>query len=237
MLEVFLKYFRQGNSLLELNCGTGSDAISLARCGMKILATDLSPAMIDVVRNKVNAAQLGGRVTTAVIGFNDLQQLRGKAFDGAYSDMGGLNCTDNLVAIAHNLHLIVKPGGYFIASVMTDFSLWETVAHILRGKWVQAFRRSKRNGATAKVHGMQVRVHYYSPREITRAFEPDFVPVEITGLNIFTPPPTSHNAYRRLGKLNNLLERLDNSIARAPFFKGIGDHSVVVFRHAKGDPS
>src|ERR1700683_3015332 len=47
--------FRPGFRILEMNCGTGEDARWLASQGMKVLATDISPRMIEVARRKLTA--------------------------------------------------------------------------------------------------------------------------------------------------------------------------------------
>ena len=39
--------FRSGDRVLELGCGTGEDAVHLARRGIEILAIDSSAAMVD----------------------------------------------------------------------------------------------------------------------------------------------------------------------------------------------
>jgi ubiquinone/menaquinone biosynthesis C-methylase UbiE len=40
--------FRPGQRILELNCGTGIDAVYLAKKGVRILACVISPRMIEV---------------------------------------------------------------------------------------------------------------------------------------------------------------------------------------------
>ena len=39
-------------SVLEINCGTGEDALWLAKHATTVLATDISQGMIDVAKNK-----------------------------------------------------------------------------------------------------------------------------------------------------------------------------------------
>ena len=39
-------------NILEINCGTGEDAIWFAQQNFKITATDISPKMIDVAKSK-----------------------------------------------------------------------------------------------------------------------------------------------------------------------------------------
>ena len=48
--------FRPGDRVLELNCGTGEDAVYLGRRGVHVLTTDISTEMLTVTRAKVTAA-------------------------------------------------------------------------------------------------------------------------------------------------------------------------------------
>src|SRR5436190_18523262 len=57
-----------GARLLDLGCGTGIDAIELARRGYSVLATDWSPQMVERTRARAAGAGLSERVTTAHIG-------------------------------------------------------------------------------------------------------------------------------------------------------------------------
>jgi ubiquinone/menaquinone biosynthesis C-methylase UbiE len=227
---IFLRLFRPGQHLLELNCGTGTDAITLARHGMTVLATDASPLMILEARQKIDAAQLGGRVQTRVLAFHELELLSGRAFDGVYSNLGGLNCTDRLNLIGYNLSRITRPGGLFIATVMPSFCLWETLAFAVRGQWKQSMRRRSPNGCLAFLHGDVVQTFYHSPRKFYDAMYEYFELVELHGLNIFTPPPNSARAYAVLARLLAPLELLDAIVARIPPFSSIGDHYVMVLR-------
>jgi ubiquinone/menaquinone biosynthesis C-methylase UbiE len=42
--------FAPGDRVLELNCGTGEDALHLATRGVQLVATDASAPMLDVAR-------------------------------------------------------------------------------------------------------------------------------------------------------------------------------------------
>src|ERR1700689_2798446 len=48
--------FASGSRVLEMNCGTGEDALWLAHRGVKVLATDVSAAMLQVAENKLAAS-------------------------------------------------------------------------------------------------------------------------------------------------------------------------------------
>src|SRR4029078_10034170 len=50
--RTLMKACRPGARLLDLGCGTGIDAIELARHGYSVLATDWSPQMIERTRER-----------------------------------------------------------------------------------------------------------------------------------------------------------------------------------------
>ena len=52
------QYISPGNFILELNSGTGQDAIWLAQQGCKIHATDISTGMQEVIQQKIKTEGL-----------------------------------------------------------------------------------------------------------------------------------------------------------------------------------
>lgn len=232
---IYHQYFQSGDSLLELNCGTGTDAVELASKGMRILATDSSPEMIAEVRKKLHGTALHSRVEPMLLPFSRLHQLRDRSFDGAFSNFGGLNCTNRLLQVADDLGLLVKPGRYVIITLMPKFSVWETLSFVLRGKWRKAFRRRQPDGVLADMHGEKVWVRYYDPSDVVKAFSSMFVPVAIKGLNVFAPPPASRRAYKVLGRFNRVLEHIDDTLPGNSRLHALGDHYVIVLqRKARG---
>ena len=174
-------------------------------------------------------------ITTQLLAFDQLPALHYRVFDGAYSNMGGLNCEPDLRRVANDLHTLMKPGAVFVGTFLGHMAIWEVAAFLSRGNIRQAFRRGNRTGVPANIGGSMVRTFYYSPGAIERCFSPHFSPVEILGLNIFTPPPTSQNAYQRLGRGIRLLERIDDALMETFPFNRIGDHFVFVLKH-QGTP-
>jgi SAM-dependent methyltransferase len=227
---LYLRYFPAGGRLLEINCGTGNDAIFLARHGMNVLATDLSPGMVRETAEKTERAALRRCIETRELSFDQLGELSGMTFDGAYSNLGGLNCTERLASVAADLGRLLRPGACLIATVMPSFCLWETLSSLLRFRWRQAFRRQARGGTVADLHGGRVRTYYHSPHSFRAAFGKDFEHVRTIGLAILTPPPNFIRAYTLLGDAISLLERVDDVVAGFPPFASIGDHYAIVLR-------
>lgn len=57
------RLIKPGSSILELNAGTGIDALHFASSGYAVHATDLSDGMIREIRKKIESSSLGDRFT------------------------------------------------------------------------------------------------------------------------------------------------------------------------------
>ena len=224
----FLQLFPAGSHLLELNCGTGTDAVKLARHGMKIMATDASAAMLEEARKKIAAECLSDSITLELLPFREIARLKGQKFDGVYSNMGGLNCVPDVRSVALELAGLVSTGAYVAACMLSDVSLWETTAFLLRGNLGNAFRRKTPSGVVARIHKSSIPVYYHSPASVADQFAPHFRKVSVIGLNIFSPPPSSQRAYKILGKGRIALERLDDLVSGLFPFNNLGDHFLIV---------
>src|SRR5215472_1500049 len=60
--------FVPGSRLIDLGCGTGLDAVRMARTGFEVTATDWSPRMVERTRLRAEGEQLQGRVRAITLG-------------------------------------------------------------------------------------------------------------------------------------------------------------------------
>src|SRR6478752_1467437 len=117
--ERFAACFAPGSSLLELGCGTGEDAIHLARAGRRVLATDASPRMVDCARRKAEAAGVADRLRFQVASMESLSEVLGnEVFDGVYSNFGAVNCAPDLAALAGSLAARLAPNASLVWVIM-----------------------------------------------------------------------------------------------------------------------
>src|SRR3954463_12733312 len=116
-----LGLLKADGNLLELNCGTGEDALFFAQKGFRVHATDISEAMLTVVNEKAGFLS-DVQLTTEQCSFTQLAHLNNHGpFDAVYSNFGGLNCTGELEKVLQSLPRLVKPGGLVTLVIISPF--------------------------------------------------------------------------------------------------------------------
>lgn len=104
--------FAPGSRLIDLGCGTGLDAIRMAQIGHHVTATDWSAKMIQRTSDRAERENLTDRVRTIAVGAHELWRLDGAGlYDGAYSNLGPLNCVPDLAHVSRECARLLKPGG------------------------------------------------------------------------------------------------------------------------------
>ena len=218
--------FAPGDRVLELGCGTGEDAVHLARRGILVLATDASAAMTGAARRKVTAAGLADRVSVQELAIEDLAGAGGKLggpFDGALSSFGALNCVADLAAAARALADRLRPGATAALCVMGPLVPWEWAWFLARGRPRTAFRRLASGGA--RWRGMTVQ--YPSIRRLRRAFAPAFRLLRIGAVGALLPPTYAEAWAARHPRLVARLDRWERRFeARWPL-PWLADHYLA----------
>lgn len=225
-----------GSTVLELNAGTGTDAVALARRGFRVHATDIAPGMLDRLRDKVTRFELEDRISVEQRSFLELDGVAGGPYDVVFSDLGGLNCVRDLRPVVAGVRKVLRPGGVVVWVLMPPICLWE-LATAFTGQFSLAFRRLRRGGTRAHLEGRVFPVYYFSPRRALAAFGRDFSLLDIEGLAVATPTAESKNLARRHPKLYGALSWADEKLShRAPFY-GWGDFYIVSLRYEPAAPS
>src|SRR5579859_376906 len=128
--------FAPASRLLDLGCGTGLDAVRMAQAGHHVTALDWSAQMIRRSADRARQERLTERVLALNSGAHELNSLpETTAYDGAYSDLGALNCVPDLAEVARQCARLLKPGGSLVFSVIGRICPWEVVHYLLRGRW------------------------------------------------------------------------------------------------------
>ncbi len=215
--------------ILEINAGTGEDAVYFAEQGHSVLATDISPGMLAAMRSKITGFALADRIETLDLSFTDLDRLAGRKFDLVFSNMGGLNCTPDLSAVTRHLPSLLKPGGLAIWVIMPRVCPWEWFA-LFKGDVRTAVRRLQRSSVYANVEGVLVPTYYFSARTAAAAFGPRFGRLGLESLSFFTPPADRRTFSQRYPSLYRILANLDERFSGAPLIRGWGDFFILTMQ-------
>ncbi len=227
--------FNPGDCVLELNCGTGEDALHLARRGVRVVATDVSQEMLDAAHQKVTSAGQGDKVLFCRLdlaaGYEELASLVTRfdlgpgpgIFDGAFSNFGGLNCVSDLGTVGRGLNGAVRAGGSVVMCVMGRLVPWEWIWYGLRGRFGKAFRRLRPGGVEWR--GLNIR--YHSIGALRKAFAPAFRLVCTSGIGFLVPPPYAESFGRRHPRALEALNRWERRLEMTTPFPWLADHYLA----------
>ena len=185
-LQLFLK---PGSKILELNAGTGDDAVWLAEHGHVVHATDISKGMQEKLVEKIRQNRLEAQVTHELCSFTELNQLKNKGpYDLIFSNFAGLNCTGELDKVLHSFSLLLKPHGIVTLVILPKFCLWEALL-FLKGDFKTAFRRFfSSKGVKAHIEGEYFTCWYYNPSYVSRHMKNSYEVFSVEGLCTLVPP-------------------------------------------------
>src|SRR5688572_27954969 len=156
----------RGFEMLELNCGTGEDAVLFGERGFNIVATDISEEMLKVTQKKAEQYSMQNRISSHYLDLESFNEtLFDKKFDLIFSNFGGLNCInpESLKKLLEKLPCVLNPGGRFVGVIMPKFCAWETVFFLLRLQFKKAFRRFTSGEVITDMQGVTFKTWYYRP--------------------------------------------------------------------------
>lgn len=224
------KYLVPESHILELNAGTGLDALHFISAGHQVHATDLSDGMISQIRSKISKHDHSNRLTCQQLSFNQLDKIHLKNFDYVFSNFGGLNCEKDLSLVTRHLPPLLKPNAYLTWVIMPPVCLWELL-WIFKGNWKQAFRRFNKNGTLAHLEGEYFKTYYHSLKNIRSALGPSFKLIESEGLAALSPQPHHKNFPLKNPGFYRLLRKLDAYFKNTFPFNRWADHIIVTFQY------
>jgi SAM-dependent methyltransferase len=222
-----LAAFAPSSHILELNCGTGEDALFLAKAGMAVTACDASARMIMQARSKMQTETLDSDVEFLVLATEQISSLpRTRRFDGVFSNFSGLNCIPNLQGVAFQLAERLEPGTPLLLCLSTRYCLWEICYYLLRKNARKALRRCS-GSSQARVGEFEFSVYYPTPSDVRRAFAPHFRLLSIAGIGITVPPSYLESWIARHPRLLTMMEKIDAAVRRWPLLRSVGDHMLL----------
>jgi len=214
--------------MLEINAGTGLDAVYFAGQGVKVHATDISHQMIEKIQSKIEEFGLEDSLTCQQCSFTDLHKIHQAKFDYIFSNFGGLNCIHDLEQVTRFFPDYLNPGGFVTLVIMPPVCPWELIT-LFKGNFSHAFRRFQKQGL-ANLEGEIFPVYYHSFHKILRSFPIGFNVQKVEGLGALIPPPDKKDFPERHPDWYRILKKLDGSFRNFFPFNRWADHFILTFQ-------
>ena len=224
------QFISPNSTVLELNSGTGEDAVWLAQQGHYVHATDIAEGMQQQLIQKVKALNLQDKITHEQISFTQLQNLREQnLYDHIFSNFAGLNCTGELDKVLRSFNALLKPGGKITLVVLPKFCLWEFLL-LFKGKFKTSFRRLfSSNGVRAHIEGTYFTCWYYNSSFVIRQLQDEFKLLGVEGLCTLVPPSYMEGFAEKHSRLYNFLQLKEDKWKTKWPWKFIGDYYIISF--------
>ena len=226
-----LQYLKSNSTILELNAGTGEDAVFFAQNGHTVHATDISNPMQDKLKEKAGLTGLQMKISNELCSFTELESLTNRGpYDLIFSNFAGLNCTNKLPKVLHSFDSLLKPGGIVTLVVLPKFCLWE-FSLLFKGKFKTALRRfAGNNGASAHIEGEFFKCWYYNPSFIRNYLKDSFDLVSLEGLCTLVPPSYLEGFAEKYPKIYLALVKKENKWKADWPWRVIGDYYIITLR-------
>lgn len=219
--------FRAGDHVLELNCGTGTDAFFLASLGIAVTACDASPRMIEQAQKQKAVAAPRAAVDFRVLCTERLDELPPDLqFDGVFSNFSGLNCIPDLSKTWQHLAERLRPGAQILICLSTRFCVWEILHYLCKAEFHKAYRRC-RGTTEATIGRNSFPVYYPTLRSLRQSLRPMFRLCSVTGIGVTVPPSYLESWAHRNPSILRFCETIDRLICERPGIRVLGDHMLL----------
>jgi SAM-dependent methyltransferase len=230
-LQVFLKN-KPPLKILEINCGTGEDALWLASQGHSVIATDVAAGMINEAKQKTESAGIDHKTSFIQSGFEQLYAtFQEEQFDLIFSNFSGLNClpAEALITLSHDLSALLRSGGCMAVVIFGKYTIWETLYYGCRLNFRQAFQRWQHKTVNVPLkEDVAQPVYYYSIRRF-KSLMHGFRLLQQRPVGLFIPPSYLDGSMKKRMYLYNKLVKLDKAFSQWAAFSAFADHTFLLF--------
>ncbi|MDA8336901.1 MAG: methyltransferase domain-containing protein [Peptococcaceae bacterium] len=111
---------RRGQTILDVGCGTGNYALELAARGLAVTGVDVSPAMLELAREKA-------RARSVAVSFHAANALKLPFADHSFEAVLSVTALEFVAEPAAALieaYRVLKPGGRLVVGVIGRESAW-----------------------------------------------------------------------------------------------------------------
>lgn len=219
-----------GLEILELNCGTGEDAVLFSEKGFNIVATDISEEMLKITAQKASQFSMQNKITSHYLDLDSVDEtLFAKKFDLIFSNFGGLNCIspESMQKLLRKIPGLLSPQGRLVAVIMPKFCLWESLYFLSKLMFRKAFRRWTSRDVKADLQGVTIKTWYYRIGQIKKWSKNDFVCISTKPIGFALPPSYLEKFLIKRPILLRRLDRLEKKLNRFAILAGLADHYLI----------
>ena len=215
---------KENQQILEINCGTGEDALYFNSLNHNVLSTDISSEMIQIAKQKNSNNKIRFEVM-------DLKKIADKnfntKFDFIFSNFGGLNCLseEELKRFFASAQKLLKENGKIVTVIMPKNTLWEKLYFSIKGDLKKAKRRNTNKNLAVNVDGVLVNTWYFNPKEIKNITR-NLKTIKLKPIGLFVPPSYLQNSILGSSLFIKFLSFLDKMI-NLSFLAKYADHFYI----------
>lgn len=213
------------SNVLEINCGTGYDAVEIGKYAQSVLATDASSKMIEQCKAKSGSTS---NVSFKVIFIQDLnEEIKNSNF--IFSNFGGLNCLSpqEFAEFANKCNALLNTHADLYFVIMGRKCIWERIYFKLKGDSKKAERRSSKLGVDTLINASEFKTWYYSPKEVIKFFDSRYKMMRTAGVGFFVPPSYLNPFFSNKKFLLKLLNGLDKLFCKFKWTANYADHFII----------
>lgn len=216
-------------NVLEVNCGTGEDAVFIAGKVNSVVCTDASQKMIDVAKTKTAVLKNCSIFKTSI---QELQEKVQGKFDIIFSNFGGLNCLshEEIRKFSETCKYFLDDRGELVFVVMGRKCMWERLYFRMKGLKNESMRRKESKGVSTNINETEFLTYYYSPSEMETIFRRDFKTLFIKPVGIFIPPSYLEPFFARHRFLFSVCKLFDKMFRNMSFLSDYSDHYIIHFQ-------
>ena len=219
--------------ILEINCGTGDDALWLSSLGHEVMATDASANMIAIAEQKTHITTMHNKPVFIQCDFEKLYaKFKNQKFDLIFSNFSGLNCLGpgQLQVLGSDLHALLTAGGHIAVVIFGKHTGWEMLYFLSKLNSRRAFERWHHKPVKVSLkEGVEQPVYYYSIRQFKQLMS-DFQLVQKRPVGLFIPPSYLESLMEKKEKLFRKLVNLEHRFSTLSYFSGLADHMYLLFK-------